>query len=99
MIMQKCCWFNFRESPSRDDTVDRLEDTEEIGIIWARHYPKRTENASSKVLCLTLAMIVKQRAKSLVQYYDWSDKLQHALAAARIPKEEFDTLEKETKSS
>ena len=78
--------------------MDRL-DNEEIGIIWARHYPKRTENASSMSLCLTLAMIIKQRAKSVVRDGDWSDKLQHVLATAGIPKEQFDTLESESKSS
>jgi hypothetical protein len=41
--------------------MDHLDD-EDIGIIWARHYPKRAEHASSMSLCVTLAMIVKQRA-------------------------------------
>jgi len=31
--------------------MDRL-DNEEIGIIWARHYPKRAENGSSKIALL-----------------------------------------------
>jgi hypothetical protein len=54
--------------------MDRLDD-EDIGIIWGRHYPKRTEHASSMSLCLTLAMIIKQRAKSLDQYSNWPAKL------------------------
>jgi hypothetical protein len=74
--------------------MDRLDD-EDIGIIWARHYPKRAERASSMSLCITLTMIIKQRAKSADQYTDWSDKLHHALAAARVPKEQFDTVETE----
>jgi hypothetical protein len=41
-------------------------------------------------------MIVKQRAKSVEQYNDWPAKLQHALAAAHIPKQEFDTVESES---
>ena len=72
--------------------MDRLDD-EDIGIIWGRHYPKRTEHASSMSLCLTLAMIIKQRAKSLDQYSDWTAKLEHARAAAHVPKDQFDTLE------
>jgi hypothetical protein len=75
--------------------MDRLDD-EDIGIIWGRHYPKRAEHASSMSLSLTLAMIIKQRAKSLDQYSEWTAKLEHALAAAHVPKDQFDTLETES---
>jgi len=68
-------------------------DDEDIGVIWARHYPKRAAHASSMSLCVTLAMIVKQRAKSVDQYSDWPAKLEHALATANIPKEQFETVE------
>jgi hypothetical protein len=78
--------------------MDRLDD-EDIGIIWGRHYPKRTEHASSMSLCLTLAMIIKQRAKSLDQYSDWPAKLEHALAAGSRSKRPVDTLETEPRSS
>ncbi len=49
--------------------MDRL-DNEEIGIIWARHYPKRAENGSSKSLCLSLAMVIRLRARSMTQQSD-----------------------------
>ena len=75
--------------------MDRLDD-EDIGLIWARHYPKRTGRPSSMSLCVTLAMIIKQRVKSLHQYSDWPAKLEHALASAHVPKEQFDTLESES---
>jgi len=75
--------------------MDRLEN-EEIGMIWARHYPKRAESALSFSLCVTLALILKQRAKSVVHHKAWSDKLRHVLSAARVPKEQFDTLESES---
>ena len=75
--------------------MERLDD-EDIGIIWARHYPKRAERASSMSLCVTLAMIVKQRAKSVDQYNDWPAKLEHALASANIPKGQFETVETES---
>ena len=77
--------------------MDRL-DNQDIGIIWERHYSKRGQSASSMSLCVTLAMIIKQRAKSVDQYTDWSDKLHHVLAAARVPKEEFDMVESESSS-
>ena len=70
--------------------MDRLDD-EDIG--WARHYPKRAERASSMSLCVTLTMIIKQRAKSADQYDP--AKLEPALALAHIPKEQFETVENE----
>jgi hypothetical protein len=73
--------------------MDRLDD-EDIGIIWARHYPKRAERASSMSLRVTLTMIIKQRAKSADQYDP--AKLDQVLALAHVPKEQFDTVENES---
>ena len=73
--------------------MDRLDD-EDIGIIWARHYPKRTERESSMSLCVTLTMIIKQRAKS-ADNYDPA-KLDQVLASAHIPREQFETDESES---
>ena len=75
--------------------MDRL-DNEEIAIIWARHYPKRVESGSSRSLCLSLAMVIRLRARLMTQAADWSDKLEHVLADARIPKEQFATIENES---
>jgi len=49
--------------------MDRL-DNEDIGIIWVRHYPKRAESGSSKSLCLSLAMVIRLRARSMTQHSD-----------------------------
>jgi hypothetical protein len=73
--------------------MDRLDD-EDIGIIWARHYPKRGERASSMSLCITLTMIIKQRAKSADQHDP--AKLEHVLASTHVPKEQFETVENES---
>ena len=73
--------------------MDRLDD-EDIGVIWARHYPKRTERESSMSLCVTLTMIIKQRAKSADQYDP--AKLDQVLASAHIPREQFETVESES---
>jgi hypothetical protein len=78
--------------------ADERLDNEDIGTIWERHYPKRAENAFSMSLCLTLVMIIRLRAGGMAQHTESSDKLQHALAAARVPKEQFDRLESESKS-
>ena len=69
-------------------------DDEDIGIIWARHYPQRTERESSMSLCVTLTMIIKQRAKS-ADYYDPA-KLDQVLASAHVPREQFETVENES---
>ena len=75
--------------------MDRLDD-EDIGIIWERHYPKRTERESSMSLCVTLTMIIKQRAKSADQYDP--AKLDQVLASAHVPREQFETVETESTS-
>jgi hypothetical protein len=73
--------------------MDRL-DNEDIGLIWARHYPKRSESESSRSLCVTLAMIIKHRAESIIlPYDDGAAKLRRALSAARVPREQFDAVE------
>ena len=45
-------------------------------------------------LCVTLTMIIKQRAKSADQYDP--AKLELALALAHVPKEQFETVENES---
>jgi hypothetical protein len=77
--------------------MDRLEN-EDIGLIWARHYPRRSESQSSKSLCITLAIIIKQRAASIFPQDDRADKLQRALAATGVPREQFESVEADLKS-
>ncbi|MGN6733183.1 MAG: hypothetical protein ACTHMB_14645 [Candidatus Binatia bacterium] len=77
--------------------MDRLEN-EEIGLIWARHYPKRTESETSKSLCVTLFLILKKRAEVVPDYSKWADKLQHVLTSAQIPKDQFETVENDVKT-
>ena len=76
--------------------MDRLEN-EDIGIIWARHYPMRDESETSRSLCVTLFMILKKRAEAVPQYADLHDKLQHVLVSAQIPKDEFEAVENDIK--
>jgi hypothetical protein len=77
--------------------MDRLEN-EDIGLIWSRHFPRRAENASSKSLCLTLAIVVRLRARSGAERNQWETRLQQILADAGIPKAEFEELENESKT-
>ena len=75
--------------------MDRLDD-EDIGVIWARHYPRRAESQSSKSLCITLAMIIKQRASSI--FPQDADNLPRALAATGVPREQFESVESDLNS-
>jgi hypothetical protein len=70
--------------------------TAKISALFRRVIILNAEHASSMSLCVTLAMIVKQRGKSVDQYSDWPAKLEHALATANIPKEQFETVEIES---
>jgi len=45
-------------------------------------------------LCVTLTMIIKQRAKSADQYDP--AKLDQVLALAHVPREQFETVENES---
>ena len=76
--------------------MDRLEN-EDIGLIWARHFPKRADSETSKSLCLTLAMILRGRAISPGSYGNWDKSLQLILVQAGIPREQFDAVESEAK--
>ena len=76
--------------------MDRLEN-EDIGLIWARHFPKRADSETSKSLCLTLAMILRGRAISPSMYGSWDKSLQQILSQAGIPREQFDVVENDAK--
>jgi hypothetical protein len=76
--------------------MDRLEN-EDIGLIWARHFPKRANSDTSNSLCLTLAMILRGRAISPGMYGNWDRSLQQILTQAGIPREQFDTVESDAK--
>ena len=43
-----------------------------------------------------LIPINSTRARLMTHHSDWSDKLEHVLADARIPKEQFATIENES---
>ncbi len=76
--------------------MDRLEN-EDIGLIWARHFPKRSQSETSKSLCVTLAMILRGRAISPASYNNWNISLQQILAQAGISREEVEQVENEAR--
>ncbi len=55
-----------------------IED-EDVGRLWAIHFPKR-DDIKSKGVCLTLYYMITDRAQTIVPYGAWSDKLHHATA-------------------
>jgi hypothetical protein len=77
--------------------MEKIEDSD-IGPLWAEHYPKRKQRVASETLCLTLMHIVIDRARSIIPYGDWSDKLHHALQRFQVPKDQFIDFENEEKS-
>ena len=77
--------------------MEKIEDSD-IGTLWAEHYPKRKQSVASETLCLTLMHIVNDRARSIMPYADWSDKLHHALQRFQVPKDQFIEFENEAKS-
>jgi hypothetical protein len=77
--------------------MENIEDSD-IGPLWAEHYPKRKQSVASETLCVTLMQVVNDRARSIIPYGDWSDKLHHALQRFQVPKDQFIEFENEAKS-
>jgi hypothetical protein len=65
----------------------------DVGVLWAEHYPNRSDNVLSTTMVLVLCFIVKERASHGIPYGDWSDKVHHALADFGIPKDQFYEVE------
>jgi len=63
-----------------------------IRELWAEHYARRLNHAKSMSLCVTLSSIAEQRARKIVIYKDWWDKLEHALAVLGIPRIEYNQV-------
>jgi hypothetical protein len=48
----------------------RLED-QDIGLLWAQHYPSRKDSTSSETICRLICFIARERARRLVAQSDW----------------------------
>ena len=77
--------------------MERLND-QEIGCMWARHYPIRNDNGFSWNICLNIAYIVEARATCARLKLNF-DRLNEILSSLCIPKDEFYQLEKESKAA
>jgi len=77
--------------------VERIED-DEIGPLWAEHYPKRKGEPGSQLICLSLLAIVMRKAIMTIPYGNASDKLILALAEFGIPENQFWELDNEIKA-
>jgi hypothetical protein len=78
--------------------VERLND-QEIGCMWAHHYPIRNDNGFSWNICLNIAYIVEARATCARLKLNFPDRLNEILSSLCIPKDEFYQLEKESKAA
>jgi hypothetical protein len=77
--------------------MDRLYD-QEIGQLWAHHYPIRKDNGISSNICRNITYIVRGRATWARQDLNLADRLDEILSSVRIPKDEFYQFEKESKA-
>jgi hypothetical protein len=68
--------------------VDQIKDRE-IGRLWAEHYPKSKTSGASKTLCMTIALMLEDKAEALEAEGDRIDKLHYLLNRFRIPKAQF----------
>ena len=67
---------------------DRIDD-EDIGPLWAEHFPKIGERVGSKVIVLWLVYIIENKAKAGTTDGDWSDRVFQELRRFAIPPDEF----------
>jgi len=72
---------------------------EDVARLWALNFPKRHDNERSKTVCATVYYIITGRANKIIPYGSWSDKLHHALAYFKVPKDEFFEFAKETEDA
>ena len=74
--------------------MDRIEDRD-IDRLWGEHYPKSKTNILSKSVCVTIALIIENKARLIINDNDLVDKLHFLLKHYGIPKEQFYKIEKE----
>ena len=75
---------------------DRIDD-DDIGPLWAEHFPKIGERAGSKVIVLWLVYIIENKAKTGTTDGDWSDRVFQELRRFGIPPDEFWEIQSTTK--
>jgi hypothetical protein len=68
---------------------------EEIGALWAEHFPRRNKDAKSKTLLLSFSTVIEDRAQNIVLSGDLSDKVHHVCDKIGIPVAEFEQFREE----
>ena len=74
--------------------MDRIEDRD-INRLWGEHYPKSKTNILSKSICVTIALIIQNKARLIMDERDLVDKLHYLLKQYGIPKDQFHEVEKQ----
>jgi hypothetical protein len=72
----------------------RLED-QDIGLLWAQHYPRRKNSTSSETICRLICFIARERARRLLGQSGWMAQLTLALRELAIPRDQFFAFENE----
>jgi hypothetical protein len=78
--------------------MDRLND-QEIGRMWAHHYPIRKDNRISWDICLNITYIVKARSSLADLNLNSFKRIDETLSSLRIPKDEFYAVDTESKEA
>ena len=57
--------------------MDEIDD-KEVAALWAIHDPKHCDDVNSKTLCLAMFYMVTEKAKDIISYGWWEDKIHHS---------------------
>ena len=68
-------------------------DDKEIGVVWAKNYPRSGEDRDALQICRMICRLLRQKSK-LVFSISSSNTLQGVLDGCGISKADFDELEK-----
>ena len=68
-------------------------DDKEVGLVWAKNYPRSGENKDALQICRMICRLVRQKTK-LVFSISRSSGLQRVLDGCGISKADFDEVEK-----
>ena len=71
-----------------DKIVDPIEDTE-VARLWAIHFPKYKDDVKSKTLCLAMYYMITEKAKVIIMYGDWTNKIHQSAMFFGVPTHQY----------
>ena len=67
-------------------------DDKEVGVVWAKNYPRSRENKDALQICRMICRLVRQKTRLF--FFSRSSALQRVLDGCGISKADFDEVEK-----